>query len=205
MKKWISLVTTTALLCTMTATGALAAETAEAEKAAKANKVSGVVTQIDGDTVTLELSGKKHHKGGKPAADKAAETTEATEETESTEAKEKPARPEGEAAKEKPARPEGEEAKEKPVRSENAEADEKADKKDKKEKEALVLDLAGIVITTKADAEAVEISVDELEIGMRLTVELDEEGNAASAHATQQMQKPEGKKAEKTEEETTAE
>ncbi|MDO4531491.1 MAG: hypothetical protein Q4C06_05875 [Bacillota bacterium] len=193
MKKWISLVTTTALLCTMTATGALAAETAEAEKAAKANKVSGVVTQIDGDTVTLELSGKKHHKGGKPAADKAAETTEATEETESTE------------AKEKPARPEGEEAKEKPVRSENAEADEKADKKDKKEKEALVLDLAGIVITTKADAEAVEISVDELEIGMRLTVELDEEGNAASAHATQQMQKPEGKKAEKTEEETTAE
>lgn len=182
MKKWMSMVGTAALICAMGTASVYAAE-----PVAEENMLMGTVTEINGDEVTLEIGGK----GGRMKGMK--------QELADGETAEKPELPEGVEEGEKPEKPEDMEKGERPELPEGAEAGEKPEMP---EKETVVIDLGDITITMKDGEETAEISLDDLEVGMMLRVELDEDGSAVSADAMQQMQRMHGERTEKAVEAT---
>ena len=194
MKKWMSMVGTAALICAMGTASVYAAE-----PVAEENMLMGTVTEINGDEVTLEIGGKGGRMKGMKQELADGETAEKPELPEGVEEGEKPEKPEDMEKGERPELPEGAEAGEVPELPEGAEVGEKPEMP---EKETVVIDLGDITITMKDGEETAEISLDDLEVGMMLRVELDEDGSAVSADAMQQMQRMHGERPEKAVEAT---
>ena len=190
----------------------------------KGGRMKGMKQELaDGETAEKPELPEGVEEGEKPEKPEGVEESEKPELPQGTEAGEMPARggkggmkgmkqelADGETT-EKPELPEGMEEGEKPEKTEDMEKGERpelpegaeaGEKPEMPEKETVVIDLGDITITMKDGEETAEISLDDLEVGVMLRVELDEDGSAVSADAMQQMQRMHGERTEKAVEAT---